>query len=273
MIWFFYDRVLTAAYGDTVVKARRKRYSIPEKLSILKEVESMVASHKVLIERVLFTWVFEQDEMGITVNIVSILLKTAVLSRDFKVKRWLAQYSAIRRFVSKYGLVYPLGTRAFQRTREEVDEEATKWIEDVHKKLKQPQYSQDYILNMDQTAMYFSMHAKQTSSEQGLHTIFIRKAKDDSKRAMAAFTITTSGLQLQPCTVFKGLFSVVYLNLQLCILYYCIIIFSAQPNGRVEKVLLFCNPTAPRGPLYKCQSNVWMDERSMFMPVSSSTHF
>ena len=98
--------------------------------------------------------------------------------------------------------------------------------------------------------MYFSMHAKRTLSEQGDRTIFIRKAKDDSKRATAAFTITASGLQLQPCIVFKGSFSVVYLNLQLCNLYHCLIICSAQPNGRVEKGLLSRNSTAPRGPLY-----------------------
>ncbi len=64
--------------------------------------------------------------------------------------------------------------------------------------------SQDYILNMDQTAVYYSMQAKRTLSKQGQRTIFIRKAKDDSKRATAAFTITASGLQLQPCIVFKG---------------------------------------------------------------------
>jgi hypothetical protein len=83
--------------------------------------------------------------MGFAVSIVSILLKTAALSRDFKVKPWLAQYSAICRFVRKYGLVYHLGTRKSQCTREEVDEEARKWIEDVQEKLKQPHHSQDCI--------------------------------------------------------------------------------------------------------------------------------
>jgi hypothetical protein len=45
----FDDPILTAAYGSTVVKTHQKRYSIQEKLSILKEVENMVASHKVSI--------------------------------------------------------------------------------------------------------------------------------------------------------------------------------------------------------------------------------
>jgi len=62
-------------------------------------------------ERALLAWVFEQGEMGIAVIIVSILLKTAAPSRDFKVKPCHAQYLAICRFVGKYGLEYSLGTR------------------------------------------------------------------------------------------------------------------------------------------------------------------
>ena len=133
---------------------------------------------------------------------LSILIKACSLSRNVKVKTFRAQYSAVERFVKKYGLVYRLGTHELQRTKQEVDEEARTWLEDVQKKLEQPQYSQDCILNMDQTAVYYSMQAKRTLSKQGQRTIFIRKAKDDSKRATAAFTITASGLQLQPCLVF-----------------------------------------------------------------------
>jgi hypothetical protein len=106
--------------------------------------------------------------------------------------------------VKKYSYVCPLVTHESQCTKQEVDQEAKTWLEDVQKKLEQPQYSQDYILNMDQTAVYYSMQAKRTLSKQGQRTIFIRKAKDDSKRATAAFTVTASGLQLQPCIVFKG---------------------------------------------------------------------
>ena len=40
---------------------------------------------------------------------------------------------------------------------------------------------------------------------------------------------------------------------------------SAQPNGRVEKRLLARTSNVPRGPLYACQSNAWMDELVMLI--------
>ena len=80
--------------------------------------------------------------------------------------------------------------------KQEVNKEAQTWLEDVQEKLQQPQYSQDYV-------PYHSIQAKWTISKQGQQSIFIRKATDDSKRASAAFSITASGLLLQPCLVFK----------------------------------------------------------------------
>jgi len=115
----------------------------------------------------LLKWIIEQREMGFAVTTASILIYACTLSRNFKSKTYQAQYSAIERMVRKYSLVYRLGTRESQSTREEVDQEARAWLEDAREKLEQPQYSQDYILNMEQTAVYFSMHTKRTLSPQG----------------------------------------------------------------------------------------------------------
>jgi hypothetical protein len=108
--------------------------------------------------------------------------------------------------VTKYAFVYRLGTRESQRGREEVDDEGRLFAIEMTEKLQQEQYSQDYTLNMDQSAVYYSMHAKRTlsPSPRGVRTIFLRKPKDDSKRVTVAFTITTSGLQLTSMIVFKG---------------------------------------------------------------------
>jgi hypothetical protein len=206
--------------------------------------------------------------MGFAVT-TSILIYACTLSRNLKSKTYRAQYSTIERMVRKYSLVHWLGTCESQCTIEEFDLEARTWLEDVREKLEQTQYSQDYILNMDQTAVYFSMHAKRTLSPQGQRTIFIRKAKDDSKRSTAAFTITASGLQLQPCIVFKGVCSKPidvfrenknYLTL--------ILLIVGQPNTRVEKGFSLPSSTAPQGPLYLCQKNTWMDERVMLQWIN-----
>ena len=124
------------------------------------------------------------NEMGFAVTTASIVIYACTLSRNFNSKTYPAQYSVIERMVWKYSSVYRLGTCETQRTREQVDQEAWIWLEDVREKLEQPQYSQDYILNMEQTAVYFSMHAKQTLSHQGQRMIFIRKTNKDSKEQL-----------------------------------------------------------------------------------------
>ena len=85
-----------------------------------------------------------------------------------------------------------------------MDAEGRAWVREISEKLQQEQYSQDYTINMDQSAVYFSMHERRTLSVRGVRTIFLRKPKDDSKRVTVAFTITASGLQLTPMIVFKG---------------------------------------------------------------------
>ena len=138
------------------------------------------------------------------VSNISILIKVASLCRTFRQKSFIAQYSSVVRFVRKYTFVYRLGTRESQRGREEVDAEGRLFAKEMAEKLHQEQYSQDYTLNMDQSAVYYSMHAKRTLSPRGVRTIFLRKPKDDSKRVTVAFTITTLGLQLTSMIVFKG---------------------------------------------------------------------
>lgn len=60
--------------------------------------------------------------------------------------------------------------------------------------------NQDYILNMNETAVYFSMHMKHVFTN--MPSNFLLK-NDNSKTATAGFMNTTSGLQLQSCFVLR----------------------------------------------------------------------
>jgi hypothetical protein len=87
------------------------------------------------VEKELLSWVFEQRQQGLAVSNVSVLIKAASLSRTFRQKSYIAQYSAVARFVKKYGLVYRLGTRQSQRSRDEVDTEGRAWVREISEKL------------------------------------------------------------------------------------------------------------------------------------------
>jgi hypothetical protein len=69
-----------------------------------------------------------------------------------------------------------------------------------------------FILNMDQTPVYFSMSSKKTLELIGTKTIHIRTSTNDTKRVTVAVTIAADGTILPSTLVFKG-----------------------KPGGRIEK--------------------------------------
>jgi hypothetical protein len=101
---------------------------------------------------------------------------------------------------------------------------------------------QRFIINMDQTPVFFSMTPKTTLQVRGSKTVSVQASSDSTKRITVAVTVTASGLMLPPY-----------------------VIFNAKPNGRVERELA----NFPPGAHYAVQKNAWMDERVMIMWVEA----
>ncbi len=79
-----------------------------------------------------------------------------------------------------------------------------------------PHRDRRFIINMDQTPVYFAMNAKRTLELVGTKTIHVRTSTHDTKRATVAVTITADGTVLPLMVVFKS-----------------------KPNGRIAKTELW----------------------------------
>ncbi len=90
-------------------------------------------------------------------------------------------------------MAYQMGTHTSQCPPAEVAGEATDYMVYMH-----------FILNTDQTPVYFAMSAKQTLELIGKKTIHIRTMADDTKRATIVVTIAADGTLLLAMVVFKG---------------------------------------------------------------------
>jgi hypothetical protein len=99
-----------------------------------------------------------------------------------------------------------------------------------------------FILNMDQSPVYFVMSAKRTLELIGKQTIHIRTMADDTKRTTIVVTITADGTLLPSMIIFKG-----------------------APNGRIARTEFAAYPTTNH---YCCQENAWMDEQVMLVWVN-----
>jgi hypothetical protein len=190
-----------------------------------------------LIEPDLLRAIFEHREQGMKVDYILIVMKASTLSSAFNAKSLTARCSAVKRFLCAHSIVYRMGTHESQRKPEEIQEEATDYMRLIRLFLIGNHRDPRFILNMDQTPVYFLMNAKRTLELIGKKTIHIRTSTNDTKRATVAVTIAGDGTVLPSVVVFKG-----------------------KANGRIAKKEFATFPTSHH---YHCQDAAWMDETVM----------
>lgn len=216
---------------DQLLNSRRGAYSLHQgRVSVLQQFEDEIVQ-----------WLFQHREQGMPISIRMIVLKAGELDPDFRRKSDASKYAAVYRFARIHRWALRIGTHVSQRRPAEVIEEGKDFVNSIRPLLTcSSSRSQDYILNMDQTPVFFSMTPGTTIEQQGMRTVNIRRSGGSTMRATAAVTVTASGKMLPLMMVFKG-----------------------KPNGRIERE--FRN--YPVGAQYAVQDRAWMDERVMLLWV------
>jgi hypothetical protein len=189
------------------------------------------------LEQALLRHIFEHREQGMTVHTFDLVVKASSLSPEFNAKHFLARCSAVKRFMRAHSIVYRMGTHQTQRKPEEVATEALDYMNLIRALLLGPHRDRHFILNMDQTPVYFCMTRQKTLDIVGVKTVHIRTSTNDTKRATVAVTIAADGTVLPSTIVFKG-----------------------KPDGRIARTEFGTYPTTHH---YHCQDSAWMDERVM----------
>jgi hypothetical protein len=143
----------------------------------------------------------------------------------------------IPRFLKKYSIVHRLGTKVSQHPPAEAIQEAMEFQQFIKPMLLGPERDLHFIINMDQTPVYFLMHPTRMLEVLGKITVAIRTTLSDTKHATVALTITAAGDQSVPMVVYKG-----------------------TENGHIKQCkLALHDPTC----IYKTQADAWMDKRVM----------
>ena len=85
----------------------------------------------------------------------------------------------MKRFIRAHSLVYRMGTHVSQRKPEEVAVESSDYMDLMHQIVEGPRQDRHFIINMDQTPVYFTMNAKRTLEVIGVKTVHIRTSTND----------------------------------------------------------------------------------------------
>ena len=121
----------------------------------------------------LLRYIFELREQHFGVSVLIIIDKAKTLSAAFCHKSCAAQDAIICQWIKWHNFVHRCVTHQCQRLAVEVEEDALWFIEEMKAYLKAPFCHRDYILNMDQTAIYYSMMPASTINLRGERTINI----------------------------------------------------------------------------------------------------
>ena len=112
------------------------------------------------IEESLLRFILEMREQGMSVSTLMVTIQASRLSPEFSSKTVIARRSAVNRFLCSHSLVYQMGTHMAQRDPEEVHREASNYMQSVRPLLSGDHRDRRFILNMDQTPVYFSMNRR-----------------------------------------------------------------------------------------------------------------
>jgi hypothetical protein len=113
------------------------------------------------IEEPLLRHIFELCEQGVMVSTFKMVVKASQLCTTFGVKHFTMWCSAVKRFVRAHSFVYRMGTHLSQRKPDKVEAEAKDYMRLIHPFLIGCHSDLHFIINMDQTPVYFAMSAKQ----------------------------------------------------------------------------------------------------------------
>lgn len=227
-------------YRDWKKKTAQLRDAMNQNATTLhKGKESCFAS----CEDELLDWFLQKRGQGLVISCRTLMHRAGEIDQDFRRQTEWSRYKAIMCFNRKFNLVMRATATESARLPSTVREEAREYVESVRQRMVGR--NQDYILNMDQTPVFFNMNAKKTLACKGARTVIGRKASDDTKRVSCLVTITASGSILPTLMVFKG-------------------VQETTKSSRIKREF----PSYPEGHKYATNPTAWTDERIMLRWVN-----
>jgi hypothetical protein len=135
---------------DKLFKSKKKA-NLPGPLSQLEGIEEP-----------LFCYIFEMREQGVIINSWNVALRASYLSPEFREKSFTARISAVKRWLVAHSMRYQMGTHTGQHPPAKVESKARKYMAYMRRIVLGGNRDRRFILNMDQTPVYFLMCAKRT---------------------------------------------------------------------------------------------------------------
>jgi hypothetical protein len=138
-------------------------------------------------------WLSNVRQAGIPVSIRMLTVRALELKPDFAQKSRASRYHVIYRLLKSSGYCIRARTSVGQASPEVTREVAAEFVNYIRPLLTVENRDKHWIMNMDQTAVFFSMLPRTTLNRRGARTVNVRDTNNGSVRVTVAVSITAGG--------------------------------------------------------------------------------
>ena len=149
-------------------------------------------------------WVRKLRHNGMPVSMNMAILKASQLNGQFRCKSSTAKYAVICCIMRSNKIVIRSKTNESQMAPSKKQDEAEQFVIRMVPKVQGPHHHPDWVGNMDQTAVFFSMTPSTTLQEQGSRTVNVRTSSSSTMHLTLCVFITASGKIERPFIIFKA---------------------------------------------------------------------
>ena len=235
-------KAVARRYGLTPVQVRKWRANKNLMMEQRRSKKALSKGRKSSIQHLeepLLAWAMTQRAADIPLTYRHLQAKACRLDENFRNLSQLSQYGQIRRLCQINAFVLRRGTTQAAQHPQETLDNALEWLAIMRPLASAPTQEKKFVLNMDQTPIYFSMPPGRTLELQGSNRVGVRTTSNSTERATCSLCVSADGDKLKPMLIFKG-----------------------QPNGRIAKRELPEFET--RNDIFlACQENAWQNDRNM----------
>jgi len=194
-------------HGVTPPQIRKWRANRDEMMRQKRDKKAIFSGRRSGIEHLeeeIFSWAMRQRAANIPLSYRHLQARACRLDEDFRNLTNTQQYTKIRRLCIKNCFVLRRKTTKSNAHPQETIDKSLAFLQIVRPIISAPDSEKKFIINMDQTPIWFSMPPQSTLELQGSTTIGIRSTSNSTERATCCLAVSAAGDKLKPMIIFKG---------------------------------------------------------------------
>ena len=234
---------IARSHGIQTVQIKKWRSKMPELAATKRTKKSLSRGNQGRLgqfEEQLVGWALDRQHKGLPFLYSKLMQKAYEFNPELRNLTLHAQYQVVRRLCIRNCIVKRRVTHQAQEHPQDTIDRSLQWLAIMRPIVSAPTVQQKFVINMDQTAVFLSMHPQTTLALEGSTTVYRRKTVGGgAHRFTCSLAISANGDKLKPFLIFKG-----------------------TPDGRIATREF---PTNPHRNLVQlvCQESAWQDEENM----------